>query len=46
LANAGRGPEARRWLNEAFAAAETWRELARRLRQVGIYTGDPGLIDP
>jgi uncharacterized Ntn-hydrolase superfamily protein len=46
LANAGRGPEARRWLNEAFAAAETWRELARRLREVGIYTGDPGLIDP
>jgi len=45
LANAGRGPEARHWLNEAFAAAETWRELARRLCDVGIYTGDPDLID-
>jgi uncharacterized Ntn-hydrolase superfamily protein len=46
LGNAGRAAEARRWLNEAFAAAETWRELARRLRTVGIYTGDPDLIDP
>jgi uncharacterized Ntn-hydrolase superfamily protein len=45
LANAGRAPEARRWLKEAFAAAETWRELAKRLRDVGIYTGDPDLID-
>jgi uncharacterized Ntn-hydrolase superfamily protein len=46
LANAGRPGEARRWLNEAFAAAETWRELARRLRMVGMYTGDPDLLDP
>jgi len=46
LANAGRDAEARRWLDEAFAAAETWRELARRLRMVGLYTGDPGLIEP
>jgi uncharacterized Ntn-hydrolase superfamily protein len=46
LANAGRDDEARRWLEEAFGAAETWRELARRLREVGIYTGDPGLLEP
>ncbi len=46
LANAGRDLEARRWLEEAFGAAETWRELARRLREVGIFTGDPGLLEP
>lgn len=46
LANAGRDAEARRWLDEAFAAAENWRELARRLRVVGLYTGDPALIEP
>jgi Flp pilus assembly protein TadD len=45
LANAGRAAEAHRWLDQAFAAAETWRELARRLRAVGLFTGDPDLID-
>jgi uncharacterized Ntn-hydrolase superfamily protein len=45
LANAGRNDQARRWLGDAFAAGEAWRELARRVRQVGLYSGDPDLIE-
>lgn len=46
LANAGRDAEARRHLEPAFAASEAWRELARRLAQVGLYSGDVSLIEP
>jgi len=45
LGNAGSDEEARRWLAEAFAASDGWRELARRLREVGFFSGDPGLIE-
>ncbi len=45
LANAGRDDEARRWLARAFDAAPAWRELGRRLREVGIYSGDPALLE-
>ncbi len=46
LANSGRADQARRWLDEAFRVNDTWRELGRRLRTVGLYTGDPGLLEP
>jgi hypothetical protein len=45
LANAGRDKEAQPWLEEAFESAETWRKLARRLHGMGIYTGDPDLLE-
>lgn len=45
LANAGRNDEARTWLGEAFGADGAWRELARRLRDVGMYSGDPDLLE-
>jgi uncharacterized Ntn-hydrolase superfamily protein len=45
LANAGRPGDARAWLDEAFAASDAWRELARRLRAVGIFSGDPALLE-
>lgn len=46
LANAGRDAEARRHLDPAFAASDAWRELARRLAQVGLYAGDVSLLEP
>jgi uncharacterized Ntn-hydrolase superfamily protein len=46
FANAGRHEEARRWLAEAFAADASWRELARRLATIGLFSGGPGLIEP
>lgn len=46
LANAGRSEEARRFLEECFRADEAWRELARRLRKIGLYSGDPALFEP
>ena len=46
LGNAGRDEEARRLLDEAFSISEGWRELARRLRDIGFYSGDPNLIEP
>lgn len=46
LANSGRDAQARQWLDEAFRASDAWRELGRRLRSVGLYTGDPGLLEP
>lgn len=46
LANAGRRDEARRWLGEAFGAAEAWRELARRLVPLGMLPADPTLLEP
>lgn len=45
LANARRTEEARPWLEEAFAEGDAWRELARRLLQVGLYSGDPRLLE-
>lgn len=45
LANAGRPDEARRWLAEAFADHPGWRELARRMAGLGLYSGDPGLLE-
>lgn len=46
FANAGRHEEARRWLAEAYAADASWRELARRLATIGLFSGGPGLIEP
>lgn len=46
LANANRGDEARVWLSEAYAEHPGWRELARRLADHGLFTGDPGLLEP
>jgi uncharacterized Ntn-hydrolase superfamily protein len=46
LANSGRNEQARQWLEEAFRSNDAWRELGRRLRGVGLYTGDPGLLEP
>jgi uncharacterized Ntn-hydrolase superfamily protein len=45
LANSGRPEQARAWLGEAFAESEVWRELARRLREAGLFTGDPSLLE-
>jgi uncharacterized Ntn-hydrolase superfamily protein len=45
LANAGRDDEASRWFSESFAVGEAWRELGRRLREVGLYSGDPELLE-
>ena len=46
LANSGRDEQARQWLSEAFRDSEVWRELGRRLREAGLFTGDPGLLEP
>jgi uncharacterized Ntn-hydrolase superfamily protein len=46
LANSGRPEQARQWLAEAFAESEVWRELGRRLQEAGLFTGDPGLLEP
>lgn len=45
LANAGRRDEARSWLREAFDESEVWRELGRRLALVGMFSGDPDLLE-
>jgi uncharacterized Ntn-hydrolase superfamily protein len=45
LANSGRPEQAREWLAEAFRDSDVWRELGRRLREAGLYTGDPGLLE-
>jgi uncharacterized Ntn-hydrolase superfamily protein len=46
FANAGRSAEARRWLGEAYAADVSWRELARRLATIGLFSGGPELLEP
>jgi tetratricopeptide (TPR) repeat protein len=46
FANAGRRGEARRWLEEAYADDDSWRELARRLATIGLFAGGPELIEP
>lgn len=46
FANAGRKEEARRWLQEAYAADSSWRELARRLASVGLFFGGADLVEP
>ena len=46
LANSGRPDQARKWLAEAFRDSDVWRELGRRLCAVGLYTGDPSLLEP
>ena len=46
LANANRGEEARPWLEEAYGDHPGWRELARRLAEHGLFTGDPRLLEP
>ena len=46
LANSGRPEQARAWFAEAFRDSEVWRELGRRLCEAGLYTGDPGLLEP
>ena len=45
LANAGRDEEASRWFTESFAVGDAWRELGRRLRDVGLYAGNPELLE-
>jgi uncharacterized Ntn-hydrolase superfamily protein len=45
LANSGRSDEARRWLAQAFRESDVWRELGRRLREAGLYHGDPELLE-
>jgi uncharacterized Ntn-hydrolase superfamily protein len=45
FANAGRPAEARRWLGEAYAADASWRELARRLATIGLFSGGAELIE-
>ena len=39
-------PWVRDWLDEAFADSDVWRELGRRLCEVGMYTGDRSLLEP
>ncbi len=46
LANCGRPEQARQWFAEAFRESDVWRELGRRLCEAGLYTGDPGLLEP
>jgi len=46
LANSGRDEQARAWLGEAFRDSAVWRELGRRLCEAGLFTGDPGLLEP
>jgi uncharacterized Ntn-hydrolase superfamily protein len=46
LANVGRDEEARRFLQQCFDSGEAWRQLALRLQEVGLYSGDPGLLEP
>jgi uncharacterized Ntn-hydrolase superfamily protein len=46
FANAGRAEDARPWLAEAYAADASWRELARRLATIGLFSGGPELIEP
>jgi uncharacterized Ntn-hydrolase superfamily protein len=46
LANAGRDEEARRFLQQSFHAGDSWRQLALRLQQVGLYSGQPELLEP
>ncbi len=46
FANAGRTEEARRWLGEAYAADASWRELARRLAGIGLFSGGAELVEP
>jgi uncharacterized Ntn-hydrolase superfamily protein len=46
LANVGRNEEAKRWLAEAFESTEAWREMAYRLRDMGVYSGDLDLLEP
>jgi uncharacterized Ntn-hydrolase superfamily protein len=46
LANSGRPEQARKWLGEAFRESGVWRELGRRLQEAGLFTGDPGLLEP
>jgi len=46
FANAGRKQEARRWLQEAYAADATWRELARRLASIGLLSGGAEFVEP
>ncbi len=46
LANCNRTEEARVWLTEAFDESDVWRELGRRLCDVGMYTGDRSLLEP
>jgi hypothetical protein len=45
LANSGRSDQARAWLAESFRESGVWRELARRLCEAGLYTGDPDLLE-
>jgi uncharacterized Ntn-hydrolase superfamily protein len=45
FANAQRPEEARRWLAEAYADDASWRELARRLARIGLFTGAPELLE-
>ena len=46
LANAGRAEEARRFFDGCFRVGESWRELGRRLQKIGLYSGDPALLEP
>lgn len=46
LANSGRPEQARVWLDQAFGDSDVWRELGRRLCEVGMYTGDRSLLEP
>ena len=45
LANSGRDEQAREWFAQAFSDSGVWRELGRRLREAGLYTGDPSLLE-
>jgi len=45
LANSGRSEQAREWFAQAFCDSGVWRELGRRLREAGLYTGDPSLLE-
>lgn len=45
FANAGRKQEARRFLQEAYAADGSWRELARRLASIGLFSGGAELVE-
>jgi uncharacterized Ntn-hydrolase superfamily protein len=46
LANAGRDEEARRYFESWAGAGPGWMTLALRLRELGLYSGDPSLLEP
>jgi len=45
FANLGRNDQARQYLDRSFAVEEGWRQLGLRLQAMGLYSGDPALLE-